>query len=838
VSHKISKSKNLLLACMAPLFVAIPQQVFAQDDALDEVITTGTRSKARSVEDSPAPVDVLSADYFSNQGDTDLSNLVRNVVPSYNVNTQPISDAATIVRPANLRGLAPDHTLVLINGKRRHRAAVIYWLGNGISNGAQGPDISVIPSIALKQVEVLRDGAAAQYGSDAIAGVLNFILRDDSEGVVIDGKYGAFSEGDGDQYSVGVNVGLPLTDAGFANFSFEYGETDPTDRSVQRDDAAALVAAGNTAVLNPAQVWGSPQIDDDLKIFVNLGLELGNGSEAYAFGNYASKHVDGGFYFRNPNTRGAVYSTDGGATLLVGDMLDAADGVLDGSANCPTVNITNNAPDPVALAAVFADDNCFTFQEIFPGGFTPRFGGDVSDLAGTAGVRGETDGGLRWDFSIAAGRNEVDFFIRNTVNASLGPATPTYFDPGAYIQLENMYNLDFGYSPTDNTNIGFGIESRSETFEVRVGQQESFEIGSLAPQGFSAASNGFPGFSNLAGGQFTRRNVGAYIDGEWEPTDRLLLGAAIRFEDFDDFGTTTNGKIAANWRMTDSFGLRATYSTGFKAPTPGQSNAFNVSTEFDFTINDLVNNGTVPSTTAVAQLRGGKALEPEDSTNYTAGVFFNLGNLDVTVDYFNIEIEDRLNLSQNYQLTQQEIDDLIEAGVTGAGNLQNFRFFTNDFDTETDGIDVVATYPLDWSAGTTTLSLAFNQTSTKVTDPGTTVDAARIRQIEEGLPETRYNIAANHETDNWRFLARLSYYDDWYDSEDGNTYSGKSLIDLEAAYNVSDALMVVVGAQNALDETPDENPGAAGGVGNRYSQFSPFGFNGSFYYLRLRYSMD
>jgi len=823
---------------MAPLFVAIPQQVFAQDDALDEVITTGTRSKARSVEDSPAPVDVLSADYFSNQGDTDLSNLVRNVVPSYNVNTQPISDAATIVRPANLRGLAPDHTLVLINGKRRHRAAVIYWLGNGISNGAQGPDISVIPSIALKQVEVLRDGAAAQYGSDAIAGVLNFILRDDSEGVVIDGKYGAFSEGDGDQYSVGVNVGLPLTDAGFANFSFEYGETDPTDRSVQRDDAAALVAAGNTAVLNPAQVWGSPQIDDDLKIFVNLGLELGNGSEAYAFGNYASKHVDGGFYFRNPNTRGAVYSTDGGATLLVGDMLDAADGVLDGSANCPTVNITNNAPDPGPLAAVFADDNCFTFQEIFPGGFTPRFGGDVSDLAGTAGVRGETDGGLRWDFSIAAGRNEVDFFIRNTVNASLGPATPTYFDPGAYIQLENMYNLDFGYSPTDNTNIGFGIESRSETFEVRVGQQESFEIGSLAPQGFSAASNGFPGFSNLAGGQFTRRNVGAYIDGEWEPTDRLLLGAAIRFEDFDDFGTTTNGKIAANWRMTDSFGLRATYSTGFKAPTPGQSNAFNVSTEFDFTINDLVNNGTVPSTTAVAQLRGGKALEPEDSTNYTAGVFFNLGNLDVTVDYFNIEIEDRLNLSQNYQLTQQEIDDLIEAGVTGAGNLQNFRFFTNDFDTETDGIDVVATYPLDWSAGTTTLSLAFNQTSTKVTDPGTTVDAARIRQIEEGLPETRYNIAANHETDNWRFLARLSYYDDWYDSEDGNTYSGKSLIDLEAAYNVSDALMVVVGAQNALDETPDENPGAAGGVGNRYSQFSPFGFNGSFYYLRLRYSMD
>ena len=490
------------------------------------------------------------------------------------------------------------------------------------------------------------------------------------------------------------------------------------------------------------------------------------------------------------------------------------------------------------FAAILADSDCFVFNSIFPGGFTPSFGGDVSDLAGTAGVRGETDGGLRWDFSVSAGRNEVDFVISNTVNASLGAATPTSFDPGAYIQLENMYNLDFGYSPTDNTNLGFGVEYRSEEFEIRVGQEESFDIGPLAEQGFSAASNGFPGFSNIAGGQFTRRNLGVYVDGEWEPTDSLLLGAAIRFEDFDDFETTTNGKIAANWRVTDSFGVRATYSTGFKAPTPGQSNAFNVSTEFDFTINDLVNNGTVPSTTPVAQLRGGKALEPEDSKNYTAGVFFNLGDLDVTVDYFNIQIEDRLNLSQNFSLTQQEIDDLIAAGVTSAGNLQNFRFFTNDFDTETDGIDIVATYPLDWSAGTTTLSLAFNHTENEVTDSGVTIDATRIREIQEGLPETRYNIAANHATENWRFLARVSYYDDWYDSEDGNTYSGKSLVDLEAAYDVSDALTVVFGAQNALDETPDENPGAADGVGNRYSQFSPFGFNGSFWYLRLRYQMD
>jgi iron complex outermembrane recepter protein len=836
VNSKFSIFRGVLLTLVVPLTVAVPQQTFAQDE-LEEIITTGTRSKARSVNESPAPIDVLSGDAFSNQGDTDLSNLIRNIVPSYNVNMQPISDAATIVRPANLRGLAPDHTLLLINGKRRHRAAVINWLGNGVSNGSQGPDIAAIPSIALKQVEVLRDGAAAQYGSDAIAGVLNFILKDDAEGGTVEVKYGQYQEGDGDQYSISGNIGLPLTDAGFANFSIEYGETDATDRSIQRDDAAGLIAAGNTAVANPAQIWGSPEIADDLKLWANLGLDLGNEMEAYAHGNYVSKTVDGGFYFRNPNTRGAVFSADSGATLLIGDMLEAGGGAP-GAANCPVVTITNDVPDPVALAQVFADPNCFSFQELFPGGFTPRFGGDLNDLAGTAGVRGELGNGLRWDVSAGAGRNEVDFFIRNTVNASLGPATPTAFDPGAYIQLENMYNIDLGYSPTDNTNIAFGAEYRKETFEVKVGQEESFIIGSLAEQGFSAASNGFPGFSNIAGGKFSRRNKALYVDGEWEPTDRLLLGAAVRFEDFDDFGTTTNFKVAGNWRITDAFGVRATAGTGFKAPTPGQSNAFNVSTEFDFVLNDLVNNGTIPSTTEVAKLRGGKALEPEESVNLTAGVFFNLGNLDVTVDYFKIDVDDRLNLSQLFQLTQQEIDDLIAAGVTSAGNLQNFRFFTNDFDTETDGIDVVATYPFEWAAGSTDISLAFNTTSTKVVKRGVTVDDARVRQIEEGLPETRWNLAANHSRDNWRVLARLSYYDDWWDSEDGNVYSGETLLDLEGGYTFADRVTVVLGLQNALDTTPTENPGAAGGVGNRYSQFSPFGFNGAFWYLRLRYDLN
>ncbi len=829
---------HILAGLAAPLVVALPQQTFALEDSIEEIVTTGTRARARSVEDSPAPVDVLSADYFTNQGDTDLSNLVRNIVPSYNVNTQPISDAATIVRPANLRGLAPDHTLVLVNGKRRHRAAVIYWLGNGVADGAQGPDISAIPSIALKQVEVLRDGAAAQYGSDAIAGVMNFILKDDAEGATFEAKYGEFEDGDGETFSFSGNIGLPLTDAGFANFSLEYSETDPTDRSVQRDDAAALIAAGNTAVANPAQIWGSPKVDDEWKLWGNFGLDLGNGMSAYMWGNFVKKEVDGGFYFRNPNTRGAVFSGDGGATLLIGDLsLARGDGPANGGAGCPTVTITDDVPDPAALDAVFADPDCFSFQEIFPGGFTPRFGGDVHDSALRAGVQGEMDNGLRWDVSAGVGRNDVDFFIYNTVNASLGPATPTFFDPGDYTQLEQMVNVDLAFSPTDNTNLAFGYEWRDEEFEITVGQQESFEIGALADQGFSAASNGFPGFSNIAGGTFSRKNWAVYVDGEWEPLDNLLLAAAVRYEDFDDFGDTTEYKVAGNWRILENWGVRGTYSTGFKAPTPGQSNAFNVSTEFDLVLQDLVNNGTVPSTSAPALLRGGKPLEPEESDNITLGTFFNLGDLDVTIDWFKIEVDDRLSLTQDFALTDEEIQDLIDEGITSAGNLANFRFFANDFDTETTGFDVVATYPVSWAAGETTFSLAYNKTDTEVTDAGQNIGETRIREYEEGLPETRYNVAANHDYESWRFLIRASYYDDWYDSEDGNTYDGETLVDIEAAYAFTDQLSVVIGAQNVFDTTPDENPGARSGVGNRYSQFSPFGFNGAFWYGRVRYEL-
>ena len=825
--------KKLAVASVA-LTAGFSTAVIARDETvLEEVVVTGSRAQPRSVFKSAAPIDVIGGDDFRNQGASDMTTLLRNSVPSYNVNNQPISDAATVVRPANMRGLASDHTLVLVNNKRRHRASVISWLGNGVNDGAQGPDISVIPSIAVKQVEVLRDGAAAQYGSDAIAGVVNFILKDYSKGGSLETKYGEYSqESDETRWSVAGNIGLPFTDNGFFNASFEYGESDPTSRSIQRDDAAALIAGGNSDVANPAQVWGNPEIKEDLKTFFNMGLETSSNSEFYSFGNYASKTVTGGFYFRNPDTRAAVFANAADGNRLVGDE------TADLSGNCPT---DLDPSDSAGLQAVIDDPNCYVFNEDFPGGFTPNFGADTEDASFVVGIRGTTDNALAWDVSGGVGYNDADFFIVNTVNASLGSRSPSSFDPGAYAQLEKSFNVDLSYPVAlswfaSDLNVAGGFEWRDEEFEITVGDEASWEVGPLADQGFSAASNGFPGFGPLAGGTWSRSNIAAYIDLEANVTDNLLVGVALRWEDFEDFGTTTNGKVSAHWQIVDSIAVRSTYSTGFRAPTPGQSNSFNVSTEFNIATNELENNGTIPPESEVAQLRGSVALDPEESTNYTFGIIWQWQNVSVTFDYFNIELEDRLGISRNFELTDAERERLIEAGVAGADSLATFRFFSNGVETETKGYDLVATYSLDTSAGITDFNLAYNKTETSVEDfvPGI-IDDTRILELEEALPETRLSLQAVHTINAWRFMARYSDFGDWYDSEDTLSYDGYWVLDAEAGYTFDNGFGIVVGADNITDETPDENPNAAASVGNQYSQWAPGGFNGRFAYFRLLY---
>ena len=808
----------------------------SQPELTEEIVVVGTRAQPRTVTESVVPIDVISSQDLAGQGEPDVADQLRNVLPAYNVNPQPVGDAARIIRPATLRGLAPDHTLVLVNGKRRHRGAVITWLGNGVADGAQGPDISVIPSIALRQVEVLRDGASAQYGSDAIAGVLNFLLKDDTSGGSVEFRTGSFLAGDGGTYTVSGNVGLPLGPGGFANLSVEYGNTAATSRSVQRADAAHLISAGNTQVADPAQTWGSPAIDDDFKFWGNFG-HVFDQIQLYGHTNYASRRVAGGFFFRNPNTRAAVFSADGGKTLLIGDRLDARDGILDGSAGCPRVPIADGVPDRQALDRVFSDPGCFSFQEIFPGGFRPQFGGELTDASVVAGLRGQTSAGMVWDASFSLGSNSVDFSIFDTVNASLGPATPTEFDPGLYRQQDLAFNLDLSYAVSDHLHLAGGGEWREEDFKIGLGQNESWEIGPYAPQGFSAGSNGFPGFSPIAAGRWDRANYALYGDLELRGrSNKWTVGAAARIEDYEDFGATLNGKLAGRYRLTPAWALRGSVSSGFRAPTPGQQNAFNVSTRYDLQLRDLVNDGTIPSTSRAAQLRGGRLLEPEQSVNISLGAVADRGPLRLTVDYFRIDLSNRLALTQLFALGPEEVETLISEGVTSARNLQNFRFFSNDFETRTQGIDLVATVTPASLGGATTFGFLFNHTDTEVTEFNRGVlDAVRLRQLQEAIPGTRWNVSAQHDLGRWRLLGRLNYYDDWYDSRDVRVYNGDYIFDLQASRSIGDAVTLTLGARNVFDNQPEENPDASA-VGNRYSPYTPFNYNGAFYYFRVAYN--
>ena len=822
---------------------------FEKDIVLEELVVTGSRAQSRTVTESAVPIDVISSEEFVKQGGTDLADLLRNIVPSYNVNTQPISDAGTVVRPPNLRGLAPDHALVLVNGKRRHRAAVIHWLGNGVADGAQGPDLSVIPAISLKRVEVLRDGASAQYGSDAIAGVMNFQLKDAYQGVSVETKVGSFQDGDGkflgdgELFTAAANIGLGNENA-WANLSLEYGNAGETIRSVQRTDAAALTVAGNLEVANPAQIWGQPFVRDDIKFFANYGANLGERLDFYGHANYASKETEGGFYFRNPHTRSGVFkgpvievNGEQRPSLLIGDL----DGLGQGS-ECAQVPIIDDKPDQEAWLQVRDDPNCFSFLKLFPGGFTPRFGAFTTDESVLLGLNGLELQVLRWDLSASYGRHEADYFIFNTVNASLGPDTPTYFDPGTYVQSDVNLNLDVTYPVNEQVLLAAGLERRTETFEIVEGQIESYIIGQpLASQGFQPATNGFSGFSKVAAGIWDRTNTAVYVEGDFMPMDRWLLGVALRNESFDDFGTTANYKVATNYGFTDDLRVRGSYSTGFRAPTPGQQNAFNITTEFNFEKNDLVNNGTVPSTSRAVGLvlgldGGGPALDAEKSVNLSAGLVVDLGLASATIDYFNIKVSDRLTVSQDFALTEEQRTQLIAEGLTSAAGLQEFRFFTNDFDSATNGIDLVVSAPV----GSGMLSLAYNYTSSQVTDHNPDIlDDLRLQELEENLPKQRGNLTLTQAlTDRWNGLGRASYFGSWYDSEDDETYNGKVLFDLETSVSFNDdASAIAVGAQNILNTYPDENPNAADTIGNRYSQFTPFGFGGAFWYVKYSYSL-
>jgi iron complex outermembrane recepter protein len=868
MNHKLnvlSKSIRLIIATSAVLTVAMPAMAQdaakAKEDAnIEKIAVVGSRAAPRSIADSPVPIDIIGADEMGKSGNTDMLEILKGTVPSLNVHTNPISDAASLVRPANLRGLPSDSTLILLNGKRRHRASVIAFLGGGINDGAQGPDISVIPSIALKQVEVLRDGAAAQYGSDAIAGVMNFVLKDNADGGSIVARYGEYYEGDGAATEVSGNVGLPFTKDGFANLSFQYKNADATSRSVQRPDAAAFADAGLN-VANPAQIWGSPEVNDDISLFANVGLDLGDDKEFYMFGNYSERDVRGGFYYRNPHTRGTVYSLDGGETLLVGDLTPGPEGqVNDGlglgdGMDCPIIPITsgNVTTQQNYIDGVQNDPNCFAFNELIPEGFTPNFGGNITDTSFTVGTKGEFKegfaAGVFYDLSGSVGRSESQYVIYNTINASLGPDTPRDFQPGRYIQLEKNFNFDLVKQVDaglyEDINVAGGLEWHEESFEVVAGDVASFTAGPLTSQGFGIGSNGFPGFKPSDAGIYTRRNYAAYVDVEVPFTEAFLMGYAVRFEDYDSFGSTTNFKVSAQLHLTEDMSLRSSVSTGFRAPTVGQANVSNVQTNLDGGV--LVDSALLPPTNPISVQLGGTELQPEESTSYTFGGIYKHGDFFMTVDYYHIEVSDRISQSDKITLSAGDKSALKAAGVPNVDSIQQVSFFTNDFDTTTQGVDVVANYTADLFEGDSVFSLAYNWNETEVTKFSDITGAFKVQRLEQDLPNHRGTFTWAQSWEAISMFTRVNYYGEYqgvhvdYDAT-AIMADPTVTVDAEISYFINDTFTISVGAQNIFDQEAERiNIPAEQGIPNNnwggvYYETSPYGFNGGLYYVKAAYN--
>ena len=840
-------------------------------NGLEKIAVVGTRNSPRSAVDSPVPLDVIGSETLNSQGNSDVLSMLSVMVPSLNVNDQPINDASSLVRPANLRGMSSDHTLLLLNGKRRHRSAVITFLGGGLSDGAQGPDISVIPAYALKQVEVLRDGAAAQYGSDAIAGVINFVLKDAREGGHVALKVGGYSEGDGELFQVQLNKGFAIGEDGFLNATAEYRQQNGTSRSVQRIDAQNLIDQGNVFIASPSQVWGALDVNEDIKLALNAGADISSKSQFYSFATAARREINGGFYFRNPQTREGVFSrTDpntGESRLIVADL----DGLESGIA-CPSITLSSNSVLLDPTYQLIADNttalgaNCFAFNEWFPGGFTPKFGGTITDASVAMGVKHELPNGWAMDASATLGYSDIEYTISNTVNPSLGPQTPTSFSPGGVSQVERTLNLDFNKLIQtifdDPVSIAVGLEWRKETYFQKSGDEASYIAGPFAlepplglNQGFSIGSNGFPGYQPQSAGHWSRSNWAVYADLEFYVTEAWQFGVATRVEHFSDFGSTFDGKLSTRYKLNDTFALRGSVNTGFKAPTVGQSNVINVTTAYG--VNGLEDQATLPPTDLISLQLGATPLTPEESVNFSLGLVMQASeNFFATLDYFNIRLSDRISTTSAIPLTDDDISALIAQGRPDAAKYNAAKYFTNDFDTKTQGVDLVVNYNFalaDWS---NSLLLAFNWTDTQVERvtlyPAQVGDEirllpnltqARIRMLEDNLPAHRGSITLEQSKGNWAFTWRLNYYGEFYedhlDASAGMDIYGNALttFDAQVAWKVLPQTQVTLGAQNLFDSMPNENP-FQGEVGALYPPTSPSGINGAFYYAGIEYTFN
>lgn len=871
MTHRIARQalrRTALYASIVLCYAAVAAPAFAQEQEaaqedqktsteeatdkqpalLESVVVTGTRVAGRSPTESISPVDVFSPESFDRQASFDFTDQLSNVAPSFNSQRFPIADGTAFIRPANLRNLPPDQTLVLINGKRRHRSALVNLqvepFGT-VNQGSQAVDFGLIPSAAIQRVEVLRDGSSAQYGSDAIAGVINIILNDNAEGLTVDGQVGSTYEGDGDKVRGSLSLGLPLTEDGFFNATIEYFDSDFTSRGQPRVDAAVVgdfLGKDKVPFNGLGQRWGDPNARG-ARLFFNGEFAASEAVKVYGFGSYADEEFDSSFFFRTPvgvpgvGPRSTLFvdgNRDGLADPVSQSLIDS---IVARGLN-PNDFVTADPSSPsgfVALNPIFSK---------FPGGYTPTFGADIQDFEGVLGVKGELDWGLRWDLSGRFGENEVKYNLQDSINPSLGRLSPTDFKPGTLEQREQGINADFVY-PLENdlfaspVNVAFGAEWRRETYEIGIGDPASFENGPTAAL-FGVGSDGFQGDSPESAGEFSRDSYAGYIDIETEVVESLTLGFAARLEDSSAFEANGDWKVSARFQPREWVALRGTVNTGFRAPTPGQINTLDVTTTANST-GTLVPLGTFPVSSPAAIALGANGLDPEDSFSYSAGIVLTpFDDFSLTVDYYNIDVDDRIAL-QTIAIApgSPEQQKLIDAGVPGAELLGLVSFFTNAFDTTVQGVDVVANYRAelgDYGYAILDARHSYNDQDVDRFDPGT-IDAERVFDLENQLPQHRSVFTVDYRSPwNLDVLLRANRYGGWEDFTFGEkgTFGSEWLVDLAVTYHFLDRFHLTAGAQNLFDNFPDkETNGVLRFLGATRPLSSPFGFNGGEWYVRL-----
>ncbi len=798
-------SRNrLLLAILVALSAgsARAQSAPAEDsaDTLDTVVVTGTRVTDRTVAESTSPIDVITPEVLQSTGTNELATALARALPSLNFPRLAISDGSDAVRPAQLRGLSPDHVLVLVNGKRYHTGALVNV--NGTQGRSSSPvDLNTIPIAAIERVEVLRDGASAQYGSDAIAGVINIVLKRDAQGGEVGVRYGQASAGDGHQIELAGDTGFAFGDDGSVHLAAQVGDQKNTDR--------ARPFIGTPTPTSPplgrvVQRQGDPAVENYSGSY-NAQLGVSDVVSLYSYGIFTHRDTLSNGFFRP-------------------------------------------AGDPRNIPS------------IYPEGFLPQINNVSDDIGFVGGMTAETAGGTRIDASYTYGSSELTFDIKNTLNRSLGPSSPLEFHAGGLEVQQHVLNLDLS-KPLElgldyPVVLSYGAEWREDSFEQSEGEPLSYANGGVVAPGQSnplPGSQVFAGFKPSDGGEFDRDNLSLYVGLEGDLTDKLSAGLAARYEDYSDFGDTTTGKATARYAFTDTVALRGTVSTGFHAPSLQQQYFQSTATNFIVTPQgnlpfDIV---TFRVTNPAAIALGAEPLKPEKSDNLSLGLVLQpVDRLYLTIDAYRIELEDRISLSEN--LTSAAVRDYLNAnGFVGVGG---GRYFTNAIDTTTDGIDIVGTYGWDVGEGSFDLTVGYNHNETRIDriapnppalaaiDP-TALRFGRVEigRFEVGAPKDKFLFGGLWQAGNWEFSGNATRYGEITirnaNAAQDQTFGAKWTLDLAASYSL-ESWRFTLGADNVLDEYPDEVlfANSTGGQLPYASSAAPFGFNGAFLYARVGYT--